>query len=404
MALVALALLLAALSWLARPQQVAALVLHRAGAALGLEVSFDGAAEYRLRGTPHLMVRGLQVRQPGAGQTLLSARRAYLALPWSTLRGAGGELTVERIELDAPVLDLAALQAWLAGRTSNGAPRIPTLTGGLRVTGGTVAGAGWTLRRLGLDVPTLYPGRRTTGRASGELLAGHTRLPFDLQVMLSAPAPDAAIGIAGIATVVDRSWHLPMRPVLSARLHAGADGLGLDGMRLGMRARHVAPGSQPVEFTAGLAAPLRYLDGRLALADLALVVRGDGTVPDLGGRGSFAWDAGMELDLGGTIERWPAAWPPLPEPLGSSVSPLPFALAYAGPADLSGPASLRLKRDRARLESAFHLPDVLDWLERLPAGTPLPPLHGRLVVPRVEIAGAILHGVEIEMSAEAAEP
>lgn len=403
--LVLLAVLAATLAWLSRPPQVAGLVLRQAGDALGLEIRFDGAAEYRLRGVPHLMVRGLEARRPGSDVPLLSARRAYLALPWSTLRARGADLTVERIELDAPRLDLAELQAWLATRPEGDGPRVPTLTRGLRVTGGIVEGGDWSVHGIGVDVPFLAPARAARGHVTGSLrLAGGMRLPFDLYATLSRPTRDAALGIAGNATLVADTWRLPMHPVLSARLHAGADGLGLDGVRLGMRARHLAPGRDALCFTAGLAAPVRYLDGRLDVAPAALVLRGDDTVPDLHARGGFSWRDGMALGLEGTIAEWPSGWPRLPPPLAGATAALPFALTYTGPADLSGPASLRLEQGPTRLDARFHLPAVLDWLERQPTGTPLPPLQGRLSTPRLDLPGATLHGVELEMPAPSNTP
>ncbi len=396
--LVLVTLLVIAIAWLSRPPQVAGLVLRQAGNALGLDIRFDGAAEYRLRGVPHLMVRGLEARRPGSDVPLLTAHRAYLALPWSTLRARGADLTVERIELDSPTLDLQELQAWLATRPEGGSPRVPTLTSGLGITGGTVAGGDWSVRGIRLDVPFLAPGQPVRGHVGGELLlAGGTRLPFDLYATLAAPRRDAAVGMAGNATVVADSWSLPMQAVLSARLHAGDDGLGLDGMQLGMRARHLAPGREALRFSAGLAAPVRYLDGRLEIAPAALVLRGDGTVPDLRGRGGFSWQDGMALELEGHIAEWPPGWPRLPAPLADSTTALPFTLAYEGQADLSGPAGLRLEHGTARLDARFHLTAVLDWLEHQPDGTPLPPLQGRLSVPRLELPGATLHGVELEM-------
>ncbi|WP_197050229.1 hypothetical protein, partial [Novilysobacter defluvii] len=91
-------------------------------------------------------------------------------------------------------------------------------------------------------------------------------------------------------------------------------------------------------------------------------------------------------------------------PLAGVSTPLPFALAYTGPADLSGPARLRLEHGPARLDAGLRLPEVLDWLDHQPRGTPLPPLQGRLAMPRLELAGATLHGVEVEMSPEPDAP
>ena len=85
-----------------------------------------------------LLLRDVVARQPGAAEPLLRARRIYLSLPWSTIRARGGDLTVQRIELDAPQLDLAALQRWLATRPPSVETRLPTLTDGLRIIDGRV--------------------------------------------------------------------------------------------------------------------------------------------------------------------------------------------------------------------------------------------------------------------------
>ena len=60
-------------------------------------------------------------------------------------------------------------------------------------------------------------------------------------------------------------------------------------------------------------------------------------------------------------------------------------------------AALELRRDDTRFAARFHLPAVLDWLDSGAIGSPLPPLQGRLSTPRMEIAGATLEGVEVEL-------
>src|SRR5690606_39744052 len=106
---------------------------------------------YSLRGTPTLVVRDLVARQPGAAEPVLRAGRVYLSLRWSTLRSRGADLTLERVELDAPRLDLGALQRWRASRPPSGEVRIPTLTGGLHVVRGEVIGAGWSVDRIAIS-------------------------------------------------------------------------------------------------------------------------------------------------------------------------------------------------------------------------------------------------------------
>lgn len=83
---------------------------------------------------------------------------------------------------------------------------------------------------------------------------------------------------------------------------------------------------------------------------------------------------------------------------------MPFKLDYRGPANLSGNTGLQLRRDETRFDVDFRLPRVLDWLDQLATGTPLPPLDGRLSTPRLEIYGAVLEGVEIEFEDAGATP
>ncbi|MGQ4661385.1 hypothetical protein [Lysobacter sp. F6437] len=395
-----LLMLMLSLHWMTRPSQVAGLILDRVGTALGLEISSSGASEYNLRGTPGLVVRELVVRQPGAETPLLTAGRVYLSVPWATLRavGSGGgtaDLTVRRVELDAPRLDLPALQRWQDTRPPGGEIRIPTLTDGLRIARGEVVGEGWSIERLGIDLPSLAPDAKLAARVGGRFVNGDTSVPLDLQVALTRPSLDAGLGATGIATVVTPDWRMPMRLRLSGRLHDGDDGFGLEVFRLGADARYLG-GGQELPFVYGLAGPLRYHEGRFAIAPLGAVLRGDGIVPDFEAHGRLSWQDQLALRLEGAIQQWPSAWPTLPPPVGQSDSPLPFVLDYRGAADLSGATALQLRRDATRFDARFHLPRILDWLDQFATGTPLPPLDGTLVTPRLEISGATLEGFEIE--------
>lgn len=403
-ALAALLLMLAlTLRWASQPSRVAALILDRTGDALGLEITASGISEYRLRGTPRLVVRDLVARLPGAATPLLRAERVYLSLPWSTIRARGADLTVQRVELDTPQLDLAELQRWRATRPPAKEVRLPTLTDGLQVVRGRVIGAGWSIDRIALSLPSLHDDAPVDAQLAGRFRTGDVAAPFDLRVALTRPSLDAALGAAGDATVALPTWRLPMRLKLSGRLRDGDGGLGLDRFRLGARASHIAGASQS-PFAYGLAGTLRYRDGRFTLAPLGLAVRGRGAIPTLDARGTFAWQDGIALRLEGALAAWPVAWPALPPPLGQSDAPLPFALDYSGSANLSGETALRLRRDATRFDGRFRLPEALAWIEGAASGTPLPPITGTLTTPELQIAGATLEGVEIEFDDGASPP
>ncbi|MBB1089461.1 hypothetical protein H4F99_13330 [Lysobacter sp. SG-8] len=408
-----LAVLVIALFWLSRPPQLAGLVLGRAGAALGLEIGFSGEARYRLRGVPMLEVRQLVVREPGQADPLLTAERAYLALPWDTLRGRGTALEVQRIELDAPRLDLPALRHWLAGRPPSEGLELPVLADGLAIQDGVVAGIGWQFERLDLDSPRVHPDEPAAVTASGRYLDAPLQADFDLDLDLPPLQPllDGHGGPAaarGTVRVERDGLSLPIALVASGPLR-WRDGIAAEPLRLGAFARYRTDGVD-LPLTLGLLGPLRFETSRLSVAPDALLLRpagADSPIPTLDARGQAMLDASaratapLDLALHGTLAAWPDAWPALPPPVGQSDAPLPFALRYAGPLDASGPARLMLARDDTRFDARFRLPRVLAWVDALATGTPLPPLDGRLQTPRMIVAGATLEGVVIEFEDDA---
>lgn len=398
LALLSLAVLLLAgaalLHWLLQPQRLAPALLGMAGKALGLEITASGVGEYRLRGTPQLIVRGVVVREPGAATPLLTAERAFISVPWSTLRARGRELTAMRLELDAPVFDLAAFQHWLARRPP-GETRIPTLTDGIRIVRGRIQGEGWTLERIELRIPHLAPARPLRGQLQAQYQASGLRAPMDLAFHLARLGEDGGVGLAGLATPMGQDWRLPVRLRLSGYLRQAES--RLDHVVLGAAAQYMA-GATRQSFALGAAGPLAFAEG-LQLRSGAFALRGHDAIPSLDATGDLGLGDGLTLDWRGQLAGWPAAWPALPPPLGRSTSALPFALAYRGTADLADIAHLRLQRDATRFDARFRLFEVMDWLDTLQTGTgsPLPPLSGRLTSPRMEVSGATLEGVDLRL-------
>lgn len=391
---IALLLLLAtAVHLLLQPQRVAGFVLGALGDALGLEITATGSSEYHLRGTPVLVVHDVVAREPGAATPLLRARRVYVSVPWSTVRSRGAQLDITRIELDAPVLDLPALQHWLATRPP-GESRMPTLSDGLEVVDGRIDGDGWSVDSLALSLPRFHPGQRVRGHAGGRARSGDLAVRFDLAIAMTQPANDAGIAIVGPLTASSGNWRLPARLHLSAPLHFGEDGIRSARLRARASGRYESGDSQ-LPFAFAITSPLLLRGGTLALAPAGIALRGDGMVPDLDAGGALAHGTRLLLDLDGHLAGWPDAWPALPPPIGTSDAPLPFELDYVGSTDLSGPASLRLRRDDTRFDARFRLPDVTTWMSTTASGSPVPPLSGHLSTPRLEISGAQLEGVEV---------
>lgn len=403
-AILALVLVLLAIAVLLQPRPATGLLLRGAGRALGLEITASGTPEYRLRGTPQVVLRDLVAREPGAARPVLRARRVLLALPWSTLRARGADLTATRIELDAPVLDLPALQHWQASRPPSRA-RLPTLTRGLRVRDGIVANDDWRIEGLAVDIDALHPDRLLRMRVRGRYLAPPLSIPADLAIAVANPArlaQGATSGVAGVGVLAfaGDGWRVPSRVTLSGPLRLGRDSALMRPMAFGIAARYESAGTR-VPFVLGLHGPMAFDNANWRVVPMQAVLHGGRIVPDLRGRGSLSVGRQLRLHLDGRIAAWPAAWPALPSPLARSTSPLPFALDYAGRMDLADPMSLALQRDDTRFAGRFRVPEVAAWADAGTRGSPLPPLSGRLETPRLDIAGAQMQGVEVGIDAGA---
>ncbi|MCY7354950.1 MAG: hypothetical protein LH470_07740 [Lysobacter sp.] len=376
-----------------QPERVTRLILDQTGRALGLEITASGIGEYRLRGTPMLVVRGVVAREPGAAVPLLRAERIHLSLPWSTLRARGADLTVKRIELDAPILDLPALQHWLSTRTP-GEDRIPTLTDGLRVTRGTLKNANWSIDGIDVGLPKLAPDQPVNAQVRGRYLDPPRRITFAVAVALSRPARNAGLAIVGPVTVHSDDWSLPARIKLSGHLRISGDNWQMIPARLAMNARYRSTSTE-IPFALGLSGPLQFENAIWSWTPVGVALRGKERVPDLDAYGALALGLELVVELDGNIPAWPEAWPTLPPPLSASTSRLAFDLRYRGNADLSAVAALRLQRDATRFEGRLRFFDVSKWINTRQPASPLPPLDGVLTTPTMEIAGAQLEDVEI---------
>lgn len=374
------------------------LLLFAAGKALDLDLHAQGI-DYRLRGTPQLELRGLEAGRPGDAP-MLRARRAFLALPWRTLRTLGDDLTMQRIELDAPVLDLPALQRWLAARPPSGATRIPTLTHGLRLHDGRIDNDDWRIDGLAIDMPALHPQRLLRMHVRGRYRAGPLSIPADLAIAIAHPQrllDGASSGVAGVGrlTFADAGWQVPAQVFLAGPLRLGKDSALLQPAKLGVSARYLA-GTTQLPFRLGLHGPMAFNNASWRFVPATVVLDGDRLIPDARARGSLSIGKRLRLHLDGALAGWPDDWPALPAPLSASSAPLPFALDYAGALAFSDPASLTLRRDATSFTARFRLPTVSAWLDAGNSGSPLPPLAGTLSTPRLELDGATLEGVEME--------
>jgi hypothetical protein len=333
----------------------------------------------------------------------------YVSLPWSTVRARGASLEATRLELDAPTLDLPALQHWLATRPPTAEKRLPTLSRGLQVRDGRLLGDGWRIADIAIDARRFDPGERLDARVRGRYIAAPLSALMDVAVALTRPAAllrqDATtgFGLAGTITAEHaRDWRLPMTLLLSGPLRINDAGT-IAQARIGIAARYES-GATRIPFALGMRGPLRIGDA-VVLAPATMSLRGRGgpatdPVPTLRAQAVLAWQQRLVLQLRGTLADWPMAWPALPAPLDGSPASLPVALDYAGRTDFTDPVHLALSREGSRFDARFRLPDVLAWSEAANIGSPLPPLDGHLSTPRLDIGGAQLEGVEMDIDNE----
>ena len=415
--LLGLLLLLIALALLVQimlpPERALRLLLARMEPTLGLRVGFDGDVEYRLRGTPQLVVRNVTVFAPGDdSEPLLVTERALLSLPWSTIRSRGAQFDLTRVELDSPRLHLPTLLRWLDTRPP-GDGKVPTISDGVHIRDGRLEGGGWHVEALTLDLPALHAERAIDARVSGTAHVDTLQALFGLRVRADRAVDAHALNALGSLVLLHPSGRLDSVLQLDAARSpdTATPGLVLAPLRLALDARWQPDGNaDPLPFVLGLHGDLHAGgDGggggdAVRLAPLGLVLRGAGPVPEVIAGGHIAVGELLDVVLDGRLERWPEAWPALPSPLSDDVAPLPFALRYAGPRDASAPVSLRLEHPRAGFVGQVRIAAMLDWLTAPTGGSPLPPLQGRLTADRVEIAGAVLDGVEITIDDGSGDP
>jgi hypothetical protein len=337
------------------PARLTATVLKRLGDSLALDITFSGTPEYAFKPEPRLQVPDLVVRDPATGKVVLRARRLEASLPWATIKG--GDIVITRLDLDDPVLDVDALQRWLASRPK--VPfELPTLTRGAQVRGGTVLGNGWRLEDVDLDLPRL---------ASGA--------PVDLAFALRGRRDAIDVRARGKA-------HL------DAASAASAYTLGAD--------VELARADKPLVGRIDSAGRMRIRDDAFALQADTLALDGESPLPRIAGEAWVDKRAQLALGFRGELAGWPEQWPALPPPLGAAEGPHPLVLLYRGRTDFSDPLRLGLSIGPARMDAQARVREMLAWIDA-PGASPLPPLTGTVTLPQLDFEGATLRGVRAVM-------
>lgn len=397
--LLALVVILAALAWLLHPQRSGPFMLARLGASLGLQITAQ-SIDFRLRGAPEVTLDGIVVTLPGHPEPLLQARRARITLPWRTLRSGGNPLVFNRIEVEAPRLDLAAAQRWLESRPPSPPTKIPLITHGIGLREGSIVAPDWKIDGISITAATLQPRQPLRAQVAGRYVDATIAIAAGLDIDIADPQAlsngmASTTGARGNLTLTGKDWSLPAQLVVHAPLRFGEGAIRMDPAKLGIVGSYRS-GTASIPFRLGLYGRLIHAESRWTFDPATAVLAGGDVVPEVNVRGSAVLGDGLRLHLAGSMASWPQAWPALPVPLSGSRSRFGLTLDYAGPPALDALIFLALRRDATRFDARFRRADVVAWLDAT-AGSPLPPLQGTLTTPRLVLPGATLDGVEIEI-------
>jgi len=129
-----------ALNRLLQPERVTALLASQARS-VGLDLQVDGAAHYRF--LPRIEAVLPTTRIGADGNTpLLAAQSIRARMPWHSLWS--GQLVIDDLSIESPVLDLDALRAWLAARPATNAPA-PDVRFNIRINDAKIVSGGQTI-------------------------------------------------------------------------------------------------------------------------------------------------------------------------------------------------------------------------------------------------------------------
>ena len=160
------------ISALLQPQRFTGL-LERELASVGIELELQAPASPALFPRPAVRMQGFSLTNSGSSTPVLQADGAVIVVPWRAL--LHGEVAIERVEVDAPRIDLGQLKTLLARLPRHrGPPQLPTIAAGVHMVQGTLANGGTPLL-FGLDVDTgeLVPGHPFRMDASARDASGH---------------------------------------------------------------------------------------------------------------------------------------------------------------------------------------------------------------------------------------
>jgi hypothetical protein len=101
-----------------RPERLTAMLVTEVGTRFGATLELGDTARFGVWPSLHVELPRATLREVSATMPFLASEAIDVVVPWRSLWN--DTLEIERVELDAPRLDLDALDAWLASRPPGG--------------------------------------------------------------------------------------------------------------------------------------------------------------------------------------------------------------------------------------------------------------------------------------------
>ncbi|MEO8748581.1 MAG: AsmA family protein [Rhodanobacter sp.] len=185
---------------------------------VGLELQLAEPASPSLFPRPALDLRGITLHAQRATAPILLAARGRLALPWRTL--LGGPTVISQLQLEAPRVDLGALQAWLDGLPPGNpdkVPNIPRIDTGVSISRGSIVrGDELLLSNVDLQAGPLVSGQPFPVHMSARTPSG---MPLILHVASTPRIEGGTLELDHIALHLEQTGNLVLTLNGSARWH-----------------------------------------------------------------------------------------------------------------------------------------------------------------------------------------